>query len=218
MLHVIIEETRNVHNYDFKFNNNPFDDKVVCFGNVDNIQKRFCSEFEQIYLCGENFLKTGLITRYLKELWDVDWYDDYTFLLHEDGEDIRVTPTHLSYDLQLSMLLLFCAESGLKARITDFLPYMENLAWISKNCEMTIYVNATVVRDLVVGSSEQTRAAEDEERVLDFIWKGEHYNSSWSSFWFDVLRKHFDDLGHLNREAEQYYFDEYLISQCLQVL
>jgi len=87
---------------------------------------------------------------------------------------------------------------------------MENLAWISKNCELTMYVDATVVQALVVGGGERTRAAENEDGIFDLVWEGENYGCSWSSFWFYVLRKHFDTLGYLNKEAEQYYFDEYL--------
>lgn len=42
---------------------------------------------------------------------------------------------------------------------------MENLAWVSKNCEMTVYINVEAAK-LVFGGGERTEAAGEEAGIL----------------------------------------------------
>lgn len=203
MLHIIFEETRNVFPVENKAA--AHDWNVIVFDGAASIQSQFAFMFENISLHGKNLLRTGLVTRYLKELWDVEWYDDYTFILSEEEERVRVTPTYLSYDLQLCILLLYHSEKGNKVRLTSFIPYIENLAWVSKNCEMTVYINVEAANP-VFGGGERTEAAGEEAGIFDFVWAGQHYGCSWNTFVMDVLEGYFDTLRKLDKPSEQYYF------------
>jgi len=211
VLHIIFEETREV--FPKELRDETKDDIIAYFSDVNSIQTEFCRKFESIIYEEQHPLKTDLTSRFLKELWDYDWYDDYTFTLTVDGEKLRVTPTYLSYDLQLSILLLHYAEKGGKVRLKNFIPHMENLGWISKNCELTIYVNVGAVEKIVLGDRKRTRVAEQEEGLFDLVWKGKHYDCSWLYFRQNVLEKHFQSLSTFNKEIEKHYFEAYLQRQ-----
>lgn len=185
------------------------DEGIVVFSNANSVQNSFCRKFESIVYEEQHPLRTDLTTRFLREMWDSDWYDDFTFTLAVDGEKMRVTPTYLSYDLQLSILLLHYAENGMKVRLKEFILYIENLGWISKNCEMTVYVDVGTVENIVIGGGKRTREAEQREGLFDLVWKDKHYGCSWLYFRHCVLERHFQNLNDFNKEMEQHYFDAY---------
>lgn len=204
MLHIIFDETRNTP-FD-KMERSSWDYTNPTFQDVHSIQKKFCSEFESMAILGRNPLRTELITRYLKELWNVEWYDDFTFLLDVNDERMRVTPTHLSYDLQLTILLLYYAELEKEVRLMQFIPYLENLGWVSENCEMTIHLDVAAVQYFSIGGGERTEEAIKKEGLFDLVWQGKHYNCSWIDFIWDELGEYFEELKVFDKKAEQHFF------------
>lgn len=82
---------------------------------------------------------------------------------------------------------------------------MENLAWVSKNCEMTVYINVEAAKP-VFGGGERTEAAGEKAGIFDFVWAGQHYGCSWNTFVMDVLEGYFNTLRQLDKPSEQYYF------------
>lgn len=172
-----------------------------------HIQCELCKCIEDVYyLHVPNYLKSDLICQYLKDKGDIEWVDAYSVIMHEHGKPEKTFVTSLSYDLQLTMLMIAAYEKGKCVRLQSFIPWMDNLVWISKHCDMKVYVDVTA--DIAIDSSYKTLLEED--KIFDFVLQEKHYLMDWLHFKYSVLSDYTDEKKILTKEKEQIYFDKYL--------
>ena len=88
------------------------------------------------------------------------------------------------YEMQLTMQLIYFSEFDRNLVLTDLLPAVDDLLWIAKNMDMTLYIKepengwSSLIfkyRFLDLVASDFIR----DNELLDIEWKGEHFYDFW---------------------------------------
>jgi hypothetical protein len=159
---------------------------LIYYGGVADIRKSFCNYLEHdYYFDGENHLRRELPARFLKERYDVEWFDDYiiTFPSKDGNERVKASPTCLDTAVQLAVDLVYLSTCTTCSIVfNQFVPRFGDLLWISKNCaDLTIYVSDD--RTLYLNRhSEAEMCLANEAGLFDFCFRGKHYNCSFLDF------------------------------------
>jgi hypothetical protein len=170
----------------------------ITFEDRENIQFKFCQYMEHMYYFGhENKMRNPLVCKFLKEVGDIYWIDDYTIMMHEEHrEPERAVPMCLDYSFQLTMQLIYLSQvAKLDIYLMEYIPWIGHLAWISRNCpDMNIYIGYG--HGIPIDStSESECAAAREDGLFDFIFRGEHYDCNTIKFLYSVLREGLNGEG-----------------------
>jgi hypothetical protein len=162
---------------------------LICFGDKEDIQYKFCRYMEAIYYFGNaNFLRSDRICQYLRELYEVEWVDDYTIMMKEEGRDAeRAIATVLDYDIQLTMQLISLSKyKGHRVYLAELVPWISNLKWISENCELILYIPASLGIP-IDRTKQRERDASSQDGLFDFVFKDKHYDCNWLDFKYKIL-------------------------------
>lgn len=195
---------------------NFYKEGIVYLNNRKDIQMDFCRILEGIPMFyEENPLRSELICRYLKEVWDVEWNSDYTFYLDAHGEKRTVFATWISSDLQATILLLHYYEESAPIMLHAFIPYVENLVWVSKNIDMTVYIRWSAEHFIPCDDKEKNIELYRSPGIFDFIWRGQHYDCSCLDFEFSILEGYMSEQRKLTKEKEDACYQKYMREELL---
>lgn len=196
------------------------DIRIQRLGDRHDIQHTFCDILERSYdLAGRdkreedarNPLRSKLICRFLREAWDVEWAGNFTILANTLGEKGIHFATWLSYDLQATMLLLYYHEhGGVPVMLNHFSPYIKNLAWVSRNLEMTVYVSLSEETEIPCDSKEENEKLYHTKGLFDFIFQETHYSCSCCHFQLFLLDEYHRQQKVLTKKKENAFFTKYL--------
>jgi hypothetical protein len=169
------------------------------FGGYKDIKVEFCSYIEDIYHFGHPaYLRAAPVCEYLKELYGVEWVDDYTVMMNESYcEPQRAIATALDTHILLTMLLIHYQSSPKRRDVylPDFVPWISDLKWLSEHGEMTIYIPKE--RGIPVDIYKQSdKKAMEQAGLFDFVYDGVHDSCSWAEF---VLKYKVGDDEYITR-------------------
>jgi hypothetical protein len=141
-----------------------------------------CSDMENYYYkFGTLYLRSEEVAKFLKDNYDIRWIDDFTIdLPNGDGSFTPAPPTAMPIEAQICLQIIKCSVMGMKKRLVayDTICSYDKLVWMSENCGNDLYI---VLKPKVVIPTEGCTMLQEKD-VIDFIYMGSHYNSSYVDF------------------------------------
>ncbi|MBR4026320.1 MAG: hypothetical protein IKJ01_02010, partial [Lachnospiraceae bacterium] len=112
MLHIQYISQNTYHNGEKVFDKK---EKIVCF---------LC-EFFPNGTKKNDLIHNQMVCRYLKEVWNIEFVDDYCVKIDEKVQCM----TWLPWNVQLAVQIIYDSQYHIPIVLTQFIPDMESLVW-----------------------------------------------------------------------------------------